>query len=65
MNALHAVVTVKEAAQLFSVSHWTIRYHIDKGNIQSRKCLDGTWLIDLGSLKTYYKRLNSPKTPTH
>lgn len=66
MNALLGVVTVTEAAELFQVSHWTIRHHIDSGNIAYRKCSNGVLLLDLHSLNHYYSRLyrqSYAKTP--
>jgi len=63
MNALNAVVTVKEAAQLFNVSKRTIYYHINKGNLAWRKA-DTLILVDLASLNRLYKRIYNlpPKT---
>jgi|GEM_PF-5318957 len=56
MDTLYSVVTVKEAALLNCVSERTMRYHVDKGNVISRKT-GNVILIDLASLKRLHLRL--------
>jgi hypothetical protein len=53
---LYSLVTIPEAADLFCRGRGTIRYHIDRGNIQWRKTEGekGVYLISLQSLIALY-----------
>jgi hypothetical protein len=60
-SELYSLVTIPEAAKLFCRGQGTIRYHIDRGNLEWRKTegLKGIYLISLQSLIDLYG--NPPK----
>lgn len=53
---LYSLVTIPEAADLFCRGRGTIRYHIDRGNLEWRKTEGekGIYLISLQSLIALY-----------
>lgn len=66
-NPLTQVVTIREASSLFDRHPDTIKYHIIKGQLESRLVDTGNralYLISLESLiKRYGKPKNSPSRP--
>lgn len=64
-SELYSLVTIQEASTLFFRGRGTIRYHIDRGNLQYRKTpgKNGLILISLESLIRLYG--TPPKTANH
>jgi hypothetical protein len=52
-SPLVQVVTIGEAAQMFSLTIWAIQYRIDKGHIRYRKT-DSIYLVALDDLISLY-----------
>ena len=53
MSELLGVVTIGEAAQMFSLSIWAIHYRIEKGHVRYRKT-ERVYLVSLSDLITLY-----------
>lgn len=47
---LYAVLTTRDAAELYGYHIDNIRYHINKGNLSARLSADGQWLVLRSSL---------------
>ena len=61
---LDAVLTVSEAATVAGVTSRTIRYHIQRGNINA-KDYGRAYGVPISSLIDYYSPPRTYQTPTH